>query len=42
MKDVYSIDKLNIPHLESREKITNVLGADGVISWVEEGFPLAQ
>ena len=38
-EDVYSIDGSNIPHLESRERITNVLGADGVISWAEEGFP---
>lgn len=41
-EDVYSIDELNIPHLENREKVLNVFGADGVVRWVEESFPLEQ
>ena len=41
-EDVYSIDELNIPHLESREKVTNVFGANDVVRWVDKGFPLEQ
>ena len=39
-KDLYTIDELNIPHLYKREKLMSTFGADGVIEWIEKGFPL--
>lgn len=39
-KDVYSYTAHNIPQPESRKKLTNILGADGVIEWVEKCCPI--
>jgi len=40
-KDIYSFDEYNIPHLEQREKVTNVVDGNNIPRWVNEGFPLS-
>jgi hypothetical protein len=39
-EDTYRFDEYNIPHLEQREQIHSTMGADGVVDWIEEGYPL--
>ncbi len=39
-EDTYRFDEYNIPHLEQREQIHSTMGADGVVDWIEDGYPL--
>ncbi len=39
-EDTYRFDEYNIPHIEQREQIHSVMGAEGVVDWIEEGSPL--
>lgn len=40
-KDIYSHDEMNIPHLEQREKVTNVMSGSAIVEWGNEQYPLS-
>lgn len=39
-EDTYRFDEYNIPHLEQRKQVHNIFGAEAVVDWIENDYPL--